>query len=205
MPYPPECKMPDLSDLGGLVGRLTVQLLIGEPSINRRVSLYRRNFVRLVDKAVFEYKQAREVILDQIAEANRPAKEMMKTGRYLNIFGITNHMENCINAIHRIYKLLERIKTERESPTIPRQIRRSVETKRGPIGVLRIAAEHMDELIRRDELAPNTPIMLALTKNSDRIKISDYDIKFIDLAIVLRNMHAIGEYILTPKSKEPGD
>lgn len=199
IPYPPECKMPDLSDLDTLTNRLIVQSLIGEAGINRKVSLYRRNFVRLVDKALLEYAQAREVILDQIAEANRPTEEMLRNGRYFNIFGFTNHIENCINAIRRIYKLLERIKTEKESPTIPREIRRLVESKSESIGVLRNVVEHIDEIIIKDELAPNKPIMLAITKNSEGITISHYDIKFTDLAILLKNIHEIGEYILTLK------
>lgn len=199
MPYPPECKMPDLSNLEALTNRLIVQALIGEPGIKRKVSLYRKNFIRLIDKALFEYREAREVILDQIAEANRPSKEMEKTGRYINVFGFTNHIEDCINALCRIYKLLKRIKAEKESPSIPREIRTLVETESQPIVTLRNAVEHIDGLIRKDELSPNKPIMLAITENSDGITISSYNIKFTDLAALLKNVHEIGEYVLTLK------
>ncbi len=199
MPFPPECKMPDLSHLEKLSNRLVVQLLIGEPGITKKVSLYRRNFIRLIEKALLEYEQARQVILDQIAEANRPAKEMEKTGRYIDLFGFTNHIEDCINAIRRIYKLLERIKAEKVSPSIPREIRRLVESKNDNIAELRNQVEHIDDIILNDELAPNKPMMLAITKNGDGVMISYYEIKFTDLAIILKNMREIGEYILELK------
>jgi len=72
-----------------------------------------------------------------------------------------------------------------------------IESKSEPIGILRNAVEHIDELILKDELPPNKPLMLAITKNSDGITISHYEIKFTDLSILLKNMHEIGEYILS--------
>lgn len=53
MAIPSECKMPDLSGLDSpLMNRLLVQLLVGERGLSRKVQLYRRNFVRLIDKAL---------------------------------------------------------------------------------------------------------------------------------------------------------
>ncbi len=199
MAYPPENKMPDLTQLEMLSNRLVVQLMIGEPGITKKISLYRRNFIRLIEKALLEYEQARQVILDQIKEANRPAKEIEKTGRHIVLFGFTNHIEDCINAIRRAYKLLERIKTEKVSPSLPREIRRLLESKSEDITKLRDLVEHIDEIILKDELAPNKPIMLAITKNSDGVTISHYEIKFTELAIILKNMHELGEYILNLK------
>ncbi len=199
MPYPPECKMPDLSHLEKLSNRLVLELMNGEPGITKKFSLYRRIFIRLIEKALIEYEQTREVILDQIAEANRPAKEMERTGRYVDLFGFTNHMENCINAIRRMYILLERIKTEQASPSIPREIRKFVESKDKEISELRNKVEHIDEIIIKDKLGTNEPIMLAITKNSDGVSISQYTIKFFDLASILTRMHEIGMCILNLK------
>src|SRR4030042_6365663 len=110
MGIPKECKMPDLSGLDApLMSRLVVQLLIGESSLSHNARLYRRNFVRLVDKALREYNEARGAILKQVAEAKRPAKEMEKHGRQIFTFQFTDHIETCINAISRLFKLLERI------------------------------------------------------------------------------------------------
>jgi hypothetical protein len=78
MLIPKECKMPDLSEI--VTTRLNPQTLlhafIGDPGVNPKESAYRRNYARLLDKAIREYQAAREAILDQIAEALRPASDM---------------------------------------------------------------------------------------------------------------------------------
>jgi len=195
-----ECKMPDLSVLDpSLIGRLFIQLLLGERSLSQKARLYRRNFVRLVDKALNEYHEAREVILTQIAEANRPPEEMIKHGRSIYMLAFTNHIETCINAVSRLFKLLERIKSEKDSLPVPRELRRLVETKSKSIDYVRNVVEHIDEHIQKDEIAPGKPIMLALSKNDDGVVVSNYEIKFKDLAMVLGKMHEIALYILTVK------
>jgi len=203
MAIPSECKMPDLSGLDSpLIGRLIVQLLVGEHGISRKAGLYRRNFVRLVDKALGEYNEAREVILAEIAEANRPAEEMSKDGRRIYFPAFTDHIETCINAVRRLYKLLQRIKSERESPVLPRELRRLVEKIEESIVDIRDAIEHMDERIQNDEIAPGKPIMATVNKNGDGVVVSKYEMKFEELAIVLKKMHEIALYILTIKKIE---
>jgi hypothetical protein len=202
MAIPSECKMPDLSGLKSLVGTLFIKLLMGERDLSQKTRLYRRNFVRLLDKALTEYHEARQYILAQIAEAKRPAGEMIKHGRNIYMLEFTNHIETCINAVSRLYKLLERIKSEKDSPAVPRELRRLVETKSKSIDYIRNAVEHMDELIQKDEIVPGKPIMLALSKNDDGVVVSNYEIKFEELAMVLKKMHEIAQYILTVKKIE---
>lgn len=161
MAIPKECKMPDLSGLDSpLIGRLLVQLLVGERGLSQKAGLYHRNFVRLVDKALREYHEARGVILVQIAESNRSAKEMSRDGRHIYIFAFTDCIEDCINAIRRLYGLLERFKSEKESPVMPRELRKLVETKMKLVVDIRHAVEHMDERIQNGEIATGKPIML---------------------------------------------
>ena len=82
MAIPKDNKMPDLSELTTtrLTARLIGNLLIGEHPLNRQAGLYLRNFIRLLDKAIREYGEAREVILYEIEESNRPTEEMIKDG-----------------------------------------------------------------------------------------------------------------------------
>ena len=202
MAIPSECKMPDLSGLKSLVGTLLIQLLMGERDLSQKARLYRRNFVRLLDKALTEYHEARQCILAEIAEANRPPKEMIKHGRSIYILAFTNHIETCINAVSRLYKLLERIKSEKDSPAVPRELRKLVETKSKSIDYIRNAVEHMDELILKGEIAPGQPIMLTVSENDDAVVVSDCEIKFEELAMVLKKMHEIAQYILTVKKIE---
>jgi hypothetical protein len=204
MAIPLECKMPDLSGLDSpLLNRLFVQLLIGERGLSPKVKLYRRNFVRLIDKALREYHNARETIIAQIEEKKRLPEEMARDGRIIYIVAFTDYIENCINAIRRLYKLLDRIKSEKESPILPRELRRLVETQSKSIIDLRDSVEHIDERIQKGELSPNKPLMLIVSKNEDSVVIDNYEIKFTDLALVLEKMNEIAKYILTIKKVEP--
>jgi hypothetical protein len=191
MGIPKECKMPDLSGLDALTNRLLVQVIIGDPGISKKVALYRRNFVRLVDKALKEYHEAREAVLADIAEA---------WGMYFIAF--TDHIETCINATARLYKLLERIKSEKEAPAFPRELRELVETKNESIRYIRDSVEHMDKDIQKGEVEPGKPIMLTVSENDESIIIANHEIKFEELAMVLEKMHGIAQYILEIKKIE---
>lgn len=198
MTIPSECKMPDLSDLDfPLIGRLIVQLLVGERDLSPNARRYRRNFVRLLDKALREYKESRELILAEVAETNHPSG-----GRPIYFLAFTDHIETCINAVSRLFRLLERIKSEKDSPKFPRELRRLIETRNKSVANIRNSVEHIDEQIQKGEIAPGKPIMLALNKDSDGISISSFEIKFTELAMVLEKMHEIALYILKDKKIE---
>lgn len=197
---PSECKMPDLSDLKSLVGTLIVQeMLSAKSGLSQKTRLYRKNFIRLLNEALVEYQDARQCILNQIAEAKRPPEEMAKEGRIMYMLEFPNHMETCINATARLYKLLDGLNAKKEPPMLPRELRRLVETKKQPIKDIRGAVEHMDERIRNGKIDPGQPIMLALNGNHDGVVISDHEIKFKELAMVLRRLHEIAQYLLTVK------
>ena len=90
--------MPDLSYLETLIpGFMTAVLVADGELLTPRERLYVRIFVRLVEKAINEYTKARGYIIAQVEEAQRSAKAMIKHGRKLYLFGIINHMENCVN------------------------------------------------------------------------------------------------------------
>lgn len=204
MAIPSECRMPDLSGVTrSLMGTLMVQLMVGERGLSRKTTLYRRNFIRLLDKALREYQEARQTILDQIGERNRPVEDMSKQGRYLYIIRFPDHIESCISAVRQLYKLLERIKSEKESPPIPRDLRKAVEKMRAPIVNIRDAIEHMEERIQKDEIAPGEPVMATVSEDGDALLVSKYQIQFKDLATVLEKMHEIAFYVLTIKKMEP--
>jgi hypothetical protein len=179
--------MPDLSGkVSPLFPFLAVQLLAGEKGLSRKASLYRREFIRLVDKAAREYREAREVLLDEVAVQ----------GRNLRFYVFTDHMETCINAVSRLSKLLKRIKSEKEAPDFPRELRRLVEKHSEFVTDVRDTVEHMDERIQKGAIAPGKPIMLTCSQEGDKILVSNSEMKFTDLAMLLEKMHEIALYIL---------
>jgi len=202
MAIPSECKMPDLSSLYPLIGRLFVQLLVNKPGFSKEARLYQRNYVRLVDLALREYAKAREAILAEIAVANRSAQEMSRDGRPIYFIEFTDHIEICITVVWRLYRLLDRLKREEESPIIPRELRRLVETIGDSITNIRDAIHHMDERINKGEVYPGVPVMATVNQNGDGVVVSKYEIEFKHLAMVLEKMHEIALYILTNKKIE---
>lgn len=185
-----KCNMPELSGLDyPLINRLIVQLLVGEKDFSIEARLYRRNFIRLIDKAIEEYNNAREVLLEQIKTG----------GQGIYVITFTNQIENCLNAVRRLYLLLDRIKAEKKSPAIPKETRRMLETQSKSIKSIRDAVEHIDSVIRKGEIAPGKPVMLVANKAEDGVIVADHEIKFKELALILKNMNELAQYILTIK------
>ena len=82
-------------------------------------------------------------------------------------------------------------------------MRKLVETHSESVKTIRDTVEHMDERIREDEIAPGKPIMLTVSQEGDGLLVSDCEMKFKDLAMVLEKMHEIAIYVLTIKKWEP--
>jgi len=96
MAIPTKCNMPDLTDLNQqkAVSRYLMTGLAGsDNNLNKNFVLNRKVFVRLADKAVYEYSIARENVISQINET--------KGGIYL--VGIVNHLENCIISLRGLF------------------------------------------------------------------------------------------------------
>lgn len=94
---------------------------------------------RLVDKSKQEYLYAREAALEEEKESKLPfwKIEIRNKGQYIYAATIINHLENCINAISRIYKSLDRL----EVNVVPNN----------SISVIRNNIEHMDERISKED------------------------------------------------------
>jgi len=176
MGIPKECLMPDLSVSDKpMLGQLIVQVLIGEPGLSREFKLYRRSFIRLLSKAFYEYELARKALL----EWTKDPQDL----RYVFLF--SNHTETYINAISRLFALLQRIKSEKTSPSLPKDTRRLLESQYDSIKPIRNTIEHTDKAIQKGEINEGNPIMLALNENDDGIIISNLEIKFNEIATIL--------------------
>ena len=194
MTFPTACHMQDLSDLR-LKARASVLMQAFFPtSENRKIRLYQHSLARLTDKAIHEYQAARGYLVAQIEESQRPTKELMK-GRVLYMDGFTNHLENCINALGRLFNMLDRLKSERHP--IPRELHRALKG-RGNLTDVRNTMEHMDEVIQRDELEEGELVVLSLGPDQASAVIGSHSLSLSDLAATLRIFHEISESALKP-------
>ena len=149
--------MPELKNLKpSLLGCYLTGSLIGlYSSKDKKLDLSLRLATRLLDKAVKEYLMVRDLVLLAATENAMTFEEIEKRGegQYLHEIGITNHIENCINALGRIYLLMPGSDSSSSSPKI-REMRNMV--------------EHMDEKINRGVTGP---IGLDISEDATHIEI----------------------------------
>lgn len=204
MGMPTECKMPDLSDLQmeRLQVRTLITSLIGDPGIERKQSHYRRNFARLVDKAIYEYEVARKAVSAQLHATvdgadhsytgNRP---ISFGGSRLYIISYIDHMENCVNAVNRLLKLFDHLKNGKSNPILaglPRAKKRALGAYSRSLSNVRNAFEHIEEYIHGDKIIEGQGFMLSISDNGDRAIMGPHAMEFSDLARALRQLYEIG-------------
>jgi hypothetical protein len=191
--------MSDLSELQNnpLMPALILSLMFSQgEQFSEKAGLYLRNIVRLIDKSINEYQEAREAIIAQVKEPSRPVEQMKKEGRILYLLFFVDHSENCINAIRRLFYLLDALKGEGRSPMIPKNSRNFVESNRKLIREIRNTVEHLDKRIQKDELHKGKPIMLSLSDDEKGMIIHNSLLKFSDLEHVIRNFYTIGKHLV---------
>src|ERR1700759_3843283 len=102
---PTQCNMPDLNYLlsRSAQGPFILHQLIGaDVGFPPKMGSYRRNLVRLADKAVRNYCDVRKYVILQIEEQRRPPEEMARLGRIIYMHEITNSLEDCIITTRRL-------------------------------------------------------------------------------------------------------
>lgn len=192
---PTELRMEDLSGLEKLQPTLILNLVFaqGDKDISRRTALNRRLYIRMLDKAVDEYKEARELIVAQIAEGQRNTDEMARNGRYIYMFKFVDHMENCISTVRRILRFLDILKSNQDGLGFSRIVRKHIESLTTPIIDVRNIIEHMDEKIQNDIIQENEPVMLKITDTQDGIMIAGQSLKFSTLSTLIKKLHTLGQ------------
>lgn len=180
------CKMPDISDIQpSAIGRFLAASLIGiYQAKGKEAELRFAILARLIDKARHEYSYAREAVLAEEAESAMSFEEIRSRGQGQFLYGatITNHLENCVNALGRIYVTLE---TESSKSPTSHTVKN-----------MRDMVEHMDEKIRQGVYGP---IALDISEDASIIKIFFRDrnntreevlsLNTIDLAQEIRRLY----------------
>jgi hypothetical protein len=174
--------MPEISADYPLIDRLIVKLLIPDPTITRKVSLYRTNIVRLSDKAILEYNLAREAFL-------APLQEMP-------FIAFMNHMENCVDATARMFKLLGKLESDKTSPPVPQLYLERLATTKRSVTDFRNAIEHIDKEIWKELIPDGKPMSVAVNVSKDGVSISKWNISFRDLAETLQGFNQVGRFLL---------
>jgi hypothetical protein len=170
--------MLDISDLEPkAVASFLVSSLVGliqkkSPEINKFSTIS----ARLIDKAKNEYILAREKIIEEEKEGKLTHEEIENRdkGQYFFTCLIIDHLENCLNAISRIYKLFRLLPSGYNSPQV-----KSIKAVRNTI-------EHMDARISD---AVGGSLSLNISEDALSIEIANDILSLDDLATEIRSLH----------------
>jgi hypothetical protein len=201
--WPPKrCDMPDLSKLSA---KLTIDHTLNWTF--RGVGLQMDgpgqaqflNLVRLVDKTLLEYENARQYLQRYLNSHNQ-------IGLFMRC---VDHMENCVDSLNRVLSHLEGLRTSlhreqsRSSEPLPQIAREDIpsSTARKRINEIRDGIQHMDDRITKGragrDIAP-----IGLVVKSDSIELDNKEIYFVELAHWIEQVYAITERLVgyTPSS-----
>jgi hypothetical protein len=179
-------QMPNLSTRSLPVVRfLLPQLLIGRVRSDT-LGLHLREFVRLLDKAIFEYEDARIAFETGSEDA-----------RYiLPQLAFTNHFETCINAIARLLRLMDAMSHVHGDAASTRTMRRVAHSSSEAVRGVRNTVEHMDESIQGGRHASGDPVMITISDDGREAIVGDRSIALAVVAAALTALHRIALAIL---------
>lgn len=187
-----ECKMPDLTTLHKkkAISRFLVCQLVGAGvNFPQTMSSYRANFVRLADKAIIEYCEAREYALAEIEEPKRSVRDMEKNGRYIYVHFIANSLENCIVTTRRLFNYFDKIRHDKTRFVVDKNFKKSLLVFEKSIIDIRGAIIHLDKDILREELKSGEPVMPILNSDCTKISIGKFTLSTLSLADTLEKFH----------------
>lgn len=193
--------MPDLyPELGRLRGPWALlDLFVDQGPLSDEMRAFRALIIRLTDKAIREYSLAKIELQNQINESKRPLDELMK-GRIIYMFGFVDHLENCINAAHRIQMLSREIHRDPTAPHLDNRLRGRIGHLAGELKEIRHSLEHPEERIRDGRLGNDGPLAISLSDDAQGIALGPHILSFDALAEILRAAHELAEKLLNQPS-----
>jgi hypothetical protein len=212
---PVECNMPDLSRYreNRVTSPFILHQLIGaDEGFPPEMSSYRRNMVRLADKAVREYMDAREHVLLQMAEMRRPAERMAREGRVLFMPTVSDRLEDCILTLRRLLRYYEKVRTHPSGFPLDRLLRRRIEALEASVREVRNLVEHLDDDISSGKVEQNQNTMPMLDAETKVISLAGFSLPIDVLAQAIERFYefshdfaryrlrADGEYEHVPSS-----
>lgn len=199
-------QIPEAKRDGKLINRLLATILVGfDQVMDRESQLYLRLLVRLVDKAFSEYSIFREYVLEEIKENDRLAYRIE----------IINHLENCVSAISRASKIMNRLanglllkngsKIKKDLDIykfVNEETRKSIAIK--SVSAVRNRVEHIDEDVYLNKFKDK--LFLDLSDDYKKININGKSVLLIDLVNMINIYHELTLKIFSklPKRWENG-
>jgi hypothetical protein len=174
---------PNLKSSGDLHKRLMVHIIGGFWNVlNKESKNYFHLLLILIDKSVYEYNYFYGFVCEDIKNDD-PLSNRLR---------IVWHLENCINAIGRVSKVLGKIingfKGQKKTEDIAVLINKSVDEKiGGKIASIRNRIEHIDEDIFLNDLSDS--FLISPDETYENLKINKIQISVSDLALLIDSFY----------------
>jgi hypothetical protein len=189
--------MPDLSALerSGLLVRFAFWNAVFDlPVRGHAPAANLKHLVRLIDKSVVEYEALRRSLVAYTGRADDGVPYAMV---YLRA---SNHIETCINALHRAIRLAKLM--QRAAPWLSirnEELPRTPDVKR--VENLRHAFEHTSAFLADGRIPEGDWVMPHIWPEG--VEFVGDEIRFAELAAWLRRLHALGERLTDIIGQEP--
>jgi len=190
MQSPQECKMPEIKIDYKAISRYWGTRIVGA-DIRYPSEMYRAVFIRLTDKALYEYIMARNAVMAQIErkDISHPLTTFIAGTPFYHVV-IGNHLETCINATKRALDILNKMKHDRRVPFfIDRTFRRMVERFFKEIKNFRNVLEHIDNEISKGIIKKGQTYLPAINEDASEVEIGSQKLNLISLAKVIFKLH----------------
>ena len=187
--------MEDLYGLEKLQPNFLLNLVFSrlDENMERNTAIYRKIYIRLMDKALDEYNEARNHIVEQILEGNRATEQPQRKSRVIYMLKFVDHMENCIGTMRRILRLLETLKKNRQGLIFPQIIRRQIESLSTPLVGLRNTIEHIEGEIQKDNIKEDGPVMIKISSEQDGVSVGNHSMSFFEMSTLIKRLHGLGQ------------
>jgi hypothetical protein len=183
--------MPDLSGLrshSSQAAFLLHQFVGADNNFPPAMASYRRNMVRLADKAVHDYGEVRNCVLAQIAEMQRSHDEMLK-GRQIYMFRATDKLEDCIITVQRLFRYFEKVKSDPSGFPLDRLLKSQLQSVEDSVRETRNLIEHLDDDIRHERIQKGENTAPALDAETRMISLAGARLPVDTLARTIRHFH----------------
>lgn len=184
-PHASWCNMPNLDDLNH--ERFNYLLLkygiMSRGALTYQAASFSKSFVRLVDKAILEYKHARCHLVSYVRSFEVDPKtggNAPKLGTYITAAG---HFENIVTTLHR----LQGFSTSKEGPKRPHSMQVFSNDAKNRIKSTRNLIEHTDGKIIKGEIAEGSYFTIKLC--DDLFGFAGYEITYAELADWLKELY----------------
>lgn len=139
-------------------------------------------FLVIVDKSVREYCAGRDQLLLYVVSGNQTSLLFDGLGRF----------ETCIVTLKRAYRLLDRLKNQKESPQYGRSLKRLIATYENSVTNIRNSIEHMDEKIINNELKDGDAHLLIIDSSGLSLEVASDKLTFTEIHNAIKYFYSAG-------------